>query len=1785
VTEAFSGSHDGIPRSSFERFEAAVFAAGLRVKDPRANHLMVECPTHADNNPSLSIDWKSERGKTEFFCHGGCGSDEAILAALELTVPMLFDDYEAPEVFAARRAREREEERRTGRRASSTKRTTRRPVRRAVESKPLPTLPKGRLPKRLTVVESRPLGEWQVTASYDYSDVGGTVIHQEVRHERPVEVLDPATSQVQEKTEKRFTQRWPDNTGGWVDKAPAGFVPVLYRLPDLGEWIASGRRIWLCEGAKDAERFLELGEAATTNPSGAGNFKPEQAAALAGAHVVLVIDHDLAGYRRGLKVAPMLDAAESVRIVLPVTSSRHEDASDHFNAGHGLDDFVDVTIEDLVLLERVAETEDAAMLAGQAAREAAARTQAAVEAAGKARAEDETRFAGRWAAEAAKHLVRAATAFESALQTGRAADELGERLVSAVRRCQDAARAAHEAAGVTMAEDLAEYLQDPAALVAEAAEPHARASEDADDVEDLDDGEGAGSNVVEHPTSARLPEPTTRIPMSRGTWAYELGGQNRRRRGVYLLNDNRWTFVAPLPYLHTRIVARDGYGRRTGTYYLVSAAKDGDRVIIGHDELVRHTWPNMLDLAISHDDKILKAATTALIFAADVETELVEATPRLGADGKVSAPVPETLPQGYLRVSALKRSEAIAEWHKLLDLVALSPRMALVLGASAIGPFLHGLGYQSHILSLYGEMNQGKSVTMEAAAAIWGNPGGEAAGGVLMSWNMSGQGPTSYLGELGTLPGFFDEHGMASPKTPGDWGDLIFRITQGASRGRPAPNGRIGFHSGRQWHGVLVSSGNSRLMDGIGAGDKAGTQRRVVELPAPFTESQEHSEAIEQLVPQIYGHLGHEILDRHSLETVGVLAQRAAELIGPFEHDSKTSQRMLEHMQAHVAGALLLDEICGTDDLLTAAAVAGAQEYLAEWTAPIHDADRIVDWLNDSLFREPARWPTVAQHLESVGVRAWDDEGGRSALPVGGIDRNRLGMVANDGSWIGMIPSAWEVMCADLGADSEVACRELVARGILLLQNSGSRHGNKTNQAVVKIGGKAQRVYKISYAHLVPDDVDELPTTGPDVDDTSSPCQPTEQPAGEQGAGRLDVADDEAQPALPDPEPDVEPEAMVTAESAEVTALVTGEVTGEVTGATPPLTCEVTGVTGVTGKISRTGARTRKNHPASVGSSSQPDPEIVRFGPDEPRQPCVVCGTDAGQLVDGEPLHLGPCADIRAQSDAGGSTSTTPPAHRPTPAAPTSAPTVAREARFTAPAAVLDAEGIHLADGTVRPLPAVAHFGDLAALTGRDQLRLGWGGGEDRLPDQGQIWLTASALEAFGLPVEQPALPDKALTKAQRAKETAKIYARLDDHPMVAGALEAGWQLGKGGHLDVWTRIWHPELLPGGALIVGLPWHRIEGVALFEDDPTPGELARRLLLFAQRVGVAYRITSAATGLDLIDHHRPPRRSIDDDRGQSRRRVALIRNTAAEIPPWRKKTTDARFTGLEQDFSWWREWDKLPEGEQGLRYVHGYDRNASYLVPWRSIELGVEDLVHHTGEAAAWDGKERPGYYLVDDGWEWPYWGLPDPGSAIGGRVGKGRVWVTVHTLKQLKAHGITPIVHESYTWGVTARYLEGPGIALSEARTSLSAAADSDPGAKAVLATVKGLYSATVGKLAAREHSADFHLWRPDWRDHVIGATKTAILHTLTKAHELSGVSPLVVDRDAVFYASDEPDPIRAWPGDPSKLGVGLGSWKPIGSAELATWGPQFLSKRAGRWHYGDAVDALGAAKERADER
>lgn len=136
--------------------------------------------------------------------------------------------------------------------------------------------------------------------------------------------------EVVRKPGKQFRQRVPDGQGGWVWKL-GDTRRVLYRLPEVLAAVAAGQPVYVAEGEKDADRLHRAGVTATCNPGGAGKWRAEYAAALAGADVIVVPDRDEPGRKHADDVRRSLSGtARSVTVLEP---AQGKDASDHLDAG------------------------------------------------------------------------------------------------------------------------------------------------------------------------------------------------------------------------------------------------------------------------------------------------------------------------------------------------------------------------------------------------------------------------------------------------------------------------------------------------------------------------------------------------------------------------------------------------------------------------------------------------------------------------------------------------------------------------------------------------------------------------------------------------------------------------------------------------------------------------------------------------------------------------------------------------------------------------------------------------------------------------------------------------------------------------------------------------------------------------------------------------------------------------------------------------------------------------------------------------------------------------------------------------------------------------------------------------------------------------------------------------------------------------------------------------------------------------------------------------------------
>jgi 5S rRNA maturation endonuclease (ribonuclease M5) len=164
-----------------------------------------------------------------------------------------------------------------------------------------------------------------------------------VAHYDYVDEADELLFQVCRRSDKHFLQRRPDGQGGWLWQL-GETRRVLFRLPRVLETAAAGGTIYVCEGEKDVQALERAGVVATCNPGGVGKWRAEYAEALLGADAVIIIaDRDAPGVQHALTIRESL--LDRIPHVIR-TAATGKDAADHLDAGHGIDDFVDLDFDE-----------------------------------------------------------------------------------------------------------------------------------------------------------------------------------------------------------------------------------------------------------------------------------------------------------------------------------------------------------------------------------------------------------------------------------------------------------------------------------------------------------------------------------------------------------------------------------------------------------------------------------------------------------------------------------------------------------------------------------------------------------------------------------------------------------------------------------------------------------------------------------------------------------------------------------------------------------------------------------------------------------------------------------------------------------------------------------------------------------------------------------------------------------------------------------------------------------------------------------------------------------------------------------------------------------------------------------------------------------------------------------------------------------------------------------------------------------------------------------------------
>lgn len=311
-----------ITRSAMDRVWESLELGGFKPQKRRGDSFKALCPIHGDTNPSLSVRYDRGREAVLLHCFSCDARFDEILGAIGLNPGDAFDSPLPERTQDAPRPR----------------RTTVKPK-----------APRQKLPARLldtAAVEIPKDAKWDRVTVYPYFDADGVLVEEVIREHTVVDGI----------THKRFKQRFRGASGRMVTTKPANFSPVLYHHSDVLTGIQNGATIWLLEGEKDVDNAIAHGLVATTNAQGANSFPAELAAIFTGTSVAVVADRDTAGYKRAVMLHENLTAVgASVELFQPAVTDAKADLTDHFDAGHSVDQLKPLTLDEARLRSQLGE--------------------------------------------------------------------------------------------------------------------------------------------------------------------------------------------------------------------------------------------------------------------------------------------------------------------------------------------------------------------------------------------------------------------------------------------------------------------------------------------------------------------------------------------------------------------------------------------------------------------------------------------------------------------------------------------------------------------------------------------------------------------------------------------------------------------------------------------------------------------------------------------------------------------------------------------------------------------------------------------------------------------------------------------------------------------------------------------------------------------------------------------------------------------------------------------------------------------------------------------------------------------------------------------------------------------------------------------------------------------------------------------------------------------------------------------------------------------------------------
>ncbi len=230
---------------------------------------------------------------------------------------------------------------------------------------------------------------------------------------------------------------------------------------------------------------------------------------------------------------------------------------------------------------------------------------------------------------------------------------------------------------------------------------------------------------------------------------------------------------------------------------------------------------------------------------------------------------------------------------------------------------------------------------------------------------------------------------------------------------------------------------------------------------------------------------------------------------------------------------------------------------------------------------------------------------------------------------------------------------------------------------------------------------------------------------------------------------------------------------------------------------------------------------------------------------------------------------------------------------------------------------------------------------------------------------------------------------------------------------------------------------------------------------------------------------------------------------------------------------------LAIAEWRLKYLHKYERNTLDLESCTEVQLGAGDPLYSVN-GRAYDGK-MPGIWRVK---------AETAGSIFDGKRLPSCIhgeWMSTPEVKCCTDIAYQVHVTEGYYWSESHRTLERWATTLWKAyqRFKFTSTAYRHAQARSNASrTIQAITRLGIAKLtdfaplarkqfaplARKQEEAPGGLYRPDWWAQIVGQSRASVFaHLVTLVRQ--GSMPVLVDRQALWFVSNDPNPLTAVPG------------------------------------------------------